>query len=85
MGNVVGRRYRYGASFVDRLSGVRFEGHHPLLRPDLWRLYLNEAHGNLMIAIGHYHSHTPGLSAAYQQKVLDAAGTLFRRTWHQTR
>jgi len=45
MGTVVGRRYRYGASFVDRLSGVRFEGHHPLLRPDLWRLYLNEAEG----------------------------------------
>jgi molybdopterin/thiamine biosynthesis adenylyltransferase len=45
MGNVVGRRYPYGASFVDRLSGVRFEGHHPLLRPDLWRLYLNEAEG----------------------------------------
>ncbi len=45
MGNVVGRRYRYGASFVDRLSGVRFEGHHPLLRPDLWKLYLNEAEG----------------------------------------
>ena len=45
MGNVVGRRYRYGASFVDRLSGVRFEGHHPVLRPDLWKLYLNEAEG----------------------------------------
>lgn len=45
MGNVVGRRYRYGAGFVDRLSGVRFEGHHPLLRPDLWKLYLNEAEG----------------------------------------
>ena len=45
MGNVVGRRYRYGAGFVDRLSGVRFEGHHPMLRPDLWKLYLNEAEG----------------------------------------
>lgn len=45
MGNVVGRRYRYGASFIDRLSGVRFEGHHPSLRPDLWKLYLNEAEG----------------------------------------
>jgi molybdopterin/thiamine biosynthesis adenylyltransferase/nitroreductase len=45
MGNVVGRRYRYGASFVERLSGVRFEGHHPMLRPDLWKLYLNEAEG----------------------------------------
>lgn len=45
MGNVVGRRYRYGASFADRISGVRFEGHHPVLRPDLWKLYLNEAEG----------------------------------------
>jgi len=41
----VGRRYRYGASFVDQKSGVRFEGHHPLERPDLWEIYLNEAEG----------------------------------------
>ena len=41
------------------------------------RLYLTEAHGNLMVAIGHYHSHTPGLASAYQTKVLAAAGTLF--------
>lgn len=45
MGNVVGRRYRYGASFVDRVSGIRFEGHHPVLRPDLWQRYLTEAEG----------------------------------------
>src|ERR1039458_1775465 len=45
MGNVVGRRYSYGASFVERESGIRFEGHHPLLRPDLWKRYLNEAEG----------------------------------------
>ena len=45
MGNSVGSRYRYGASFVDRASGVRFEGHHPVERPDLWQLYLNEAEG----------------------------------------
>ena len=32
----------------------------------------------LMVAIGHYHSHTPALSAAYQEKVLAAAGALFR-------
>ena len=41
----VGRRYRYGASFVDQASGVRFEGHHPLERPDLWNLYITEAEG----------------------------------------
>jgi molybdopterin/thiamine biosynthesis adenylyltransferase len=39
------RRYRYGSSFVDQDSGVRFEGHHPLERPDLWKMYLNEAEG----------------------------------------
>jgi molybdopterin/thiamine biosynthesis adenylyltransferase/nitroreductase len=41
----VGHRYRYGASFIDQASGVRFEGHHPLERPDLWKLYLNGAEG----------------------------------------
>ena len=45
MGNTSGSRYRYGASFVDRTSGVRFEGHHPVERPDLWKIYLNEAEG----------------------------------------
>ena len=44
----------------------------------IMRVYLNEAGGNLLIAIGHYHSHTPSLSFAYQQKVLSAAVTLFR-------
>jgi molybdopterin/thiamine biosynthesis adenylyltransferase/nitroreductase len=37
------RRYRYGARFVDLESGVRFEGHHPLERPDLWKRYLHGA------------------------------------------
>ena len=45
MGNMISRRYRYGASFIDRESGVRFEGHHPLERPDLWKCYLHEAEG----------------------------------------
>jgi molybdopterin/thiamine biosynthesis adenylyltransferase/nitroreductase len=40
---VICRRYRYGASFIDRESGVRFEGHHPLERPDLWKRYLEGA------------------------------------------
>ncbi len=43
MANTTGQRYRYGAGFVDDASGVRFEGHHPLERPDLWRLYLEGA------------------------------------------
>ncbi len=45
MGNAVGQRYRYGASFVDQASGIRFEGHHPLERPDLWKMYLDGAEG----------------------------------------
>lgn len=45
MANTIGRRYWYGSSFVDEESGVRFEGHHPLERPDLWKMYLNEAEG----------------------------------------
>jgi molybdopterin/thiamine biosynthesis adenylyltransferase len=45
VGNSFGRRYKYGSSFVDQESGVRFEGHHPLERPDLWKVYLNEAEG----------------------------------------
>ena len=42
---MISRRYRYGASFIDSASGVRFEGHHPNERPDLWKLYLHEAEG----------------------------------------
>ncbi|WP_428487830.1 lytic transglycosylase domain-containing protein [Rhodopila sp.] len=45
----------------------------------IMRLYLIEANGNLMAAIGYYHSHTPGLSAVYQDKVLAAATALFAR------
>lgn len=45
MSNPSSRRYRYGSSFIDQDSGVRFEGHHPFERPDLWRMYLNEAEG----------------------------------------
>jgi nitroreductase len=44
-GNMISRRYRFGATFVDDASGVRFEGHHPHERPDLWKLYLQEAEG----------------------------------------
>jgi molybdopterin/thiamine biosynthesis adenylyltransferase len=45
VGNAVGHRYRYGASFIDQESGVRFEGHHPMERPDLWQAYLDGAEG----------------------------------------
>ena len=43
----------------------------------IMRVYLKEAQGNLMTAIGYYHSHTPTLSSFYQQKVVDAAIELF--------
>ncbi len=33
--------YRYGSSFTDRGSGLRFEAHHPATRPDRWRAYVD--------------------------------------------
>lgn len=45
MAHSINRRYRYGSSFVDVESGVRFEGHHPAERPDLWKMYLDGAEG----------------------------------------
>lgn len=41
------------------------------------RTYLHEAHGDLMIAVGDYHSHTPVRHQAYRQLVLQAATALF--------
>jgi len=41
------------------------------------RLYLDESHGNLIQAVGYYHSHSPVLAAGYQRKVLGAAWRLF--------
>lgn len=35
--------YRYGASFIDRTTGLRFEAQHPSARPDLWSAYLEGA------------------------------------------
>ena len=43
------------------------------------RVYLREAHGNLLQAIGYYHSHTPALSVHYQHQVMIAAERLFVR------
>ena len=43
----------------------------------IMRLYLNEAHGDLLVAVGYYHSHTPQLASDYQAKVLGAATRLF--------
>jgi hypothetical protein len=41
------------------------------------RTYLDEAGGDLMRAIGFYHSHTPSLSEPYRLKVRNAAELLF--------
>jgi Transglycosylase SLT domain len=43
----------------------------------IMRAYLNEAHGDLMLAVGYYHSHTPALNLQYQSKVLASAARLF--------
>jgi Transglycosylase SLT domain len=41
------------------------------------RLYLNETKGDLMRAVGNYHSHTPVRNLDYQAKVLEAARIIF--------
>lgn len=41
------------------------------------RTYLNETHGNLMRAIGNYHSHTPERNQNYQILVTNAAWRIF--------
>ena len=51
------------------------------------RIYLNEAHGDAVTAIGYYHSHTPGRREAYAMRVLAlspgaaAAGRTAPRRW----
>jgi Transglycosylase SLT domain len=45
----------------------------------IMRTYIAQAHGNLMLAIGYYHSHTPALSTFYERQVLTAARRLFSR------
>ena len=41
------------------------------------RTYLNEAHGDLLRAVGYYHSHTPAHGASYRLRVIGAATRLF--------
>jgi len=45
----------------------------------IMRYYLREAHGNLMVAIGYYHSHTATIGQEYRQKVIAAAIARFVR------
>ncbi len=41
------------------------------------RTYLDETRGDLMLAIGNYHSHTPLLNQGYQTKVRQSAAAMF--------
>ncbi|NOG73698.1 lytic transglycosylase domain-containing protein [Roseicella sp. DB1501] len=41
------------------------------------RNYLDETGGDLLRAVGNYHSHTPTRNLGYQAKVLDAARVMF--------
>ncbi len=43
------------------------------------RSYLNQEHGNLMRAVGDYHSHTATLNLSYQSSVIAAATAMFVR------
>ncbi len=45
----------------------------------IMRTYLDEAKGDLLQAVGFYHSHTPLLSLDYQARVLRSATRLFQR------
>jgi hypothetical protein len=40
---------------------------------------MNEAHGNLMAAVGDYYSHTPLLNERYRLRVMGTASLLFER------
>ena len=41
------------------------------------RTYLDEVRGDLLLAVGNYHSHTPVRNQSYQAKVLRSAEALF--------
>jgi hypothetical protein len=43
----------------------------------IMRIYLDEAHGDVVRAVGYYHSHTPERASLYEMKVIRAAYWLF--------
>jgi hypothetical protein len=43
----------------------------------IMRTYLTESRGDLMRAVGNYHSHTPALHSVYRLKVMQSAAKLF--------
>lgn len=46
----------------------------------IMRLYLNEAGGDLLRAVGYYHSHQPVLAETYRLQVVASANRLFGTT-----
>jgi molybdopterin/thiamine biosynthesis adenylyltransferase len=57
-----GPSVRFGAGFDDRLTGLRFEVHHPQERPDLWSKYLDGAESR-------YRKH--GLAPIFDRQALE--------------
>ena len=45
----------------------------------IMRIYLDEAHGDVVRAVGYYHSHTPWRANVYQMQVIRASFSLFGR------
>jgi Transglycosylase SLT domain len=45
----------------------------------IMRIYLDETHGDVVRAVGYYHSHTPERASDYQIKVIRASYSLFGR------
>jgi hypothetical protein len=43
----------------------------------IMRIFLDEAHGDLLRAVGYYASHTPPIADAYRLRVIGSAGRLF--------
>ncbi|MCQ8239501.1 lytic transglycosylase domain-containing protein [Rhizosaccharibacter radicis] len=43
----------------------------------IMRTYLDETHGDLMRAVGNYHSHTPALNMSYRLMVIESARRIF--------
>ncbi len=43
----------------------------------IMRIYLDETNGDLMRAVGNYHSHTKALNEDYQSRVMRSASLLF--------
>jgi soluble lytic murein transglycosylase-like protein len=53
-----------------RIALIRQDCFNVAVAGAILRIYLNEAGGDAVTAIGYYHSHTPGLREAYAMRVL---------------